>query len=463
MNTNASESGRILLVDDDQNILEVLKIRLESIGYAVVDHRSPRVAFQAFANEPFDLVITDLKMAEMDGLTLMKEILALNIDMPVLILTAHGTIANAVTAMKEGAYGYITKPFQPEELAIQVKNAIEKSHLRAEITRLQDMLEDERKKQSPIISTSPAMRNVIKTISAISNSNSTVMILGESGTGKELVAREIHHRSPRNHKNFIAVNCGAIPETLLESELFGYTKGAFTGAAKNHAGIFQRAEGGTIFLDEITETSPSFQVKLLRVLQERCVFPLGSNQEVDIDVRIIAASNQDLEQQVQTGKFREDLFYRIYVIPINLPPLRERHEDIPLLAQYFLEYYRQELHKNTIIGFQQSTLQKMLVYQWPGNIRELENKIQYALAVSNGEFINPEEMFPVLPGKAQSPATTMHDAKKQFERDYIINVLNITKGNVSQAAQLSGRHRVDFYNLIKKHQIDVNAFRHKTA
>ncbi|MBN2333225.1 MAG: sigma-54-dependent Fis family transcriptional regulator [Deltaproteobacteria bacterium] len=460
--TGAPGDGRILLVDDDPTILEVLKIRLESIGYRVADCGTPHEALKLFRGEPFDLVITDLKMEGMDGLALMKEVLAINSDMPVLILTAHGTIDNAVTAMREGAYGYITKPFQTEELAIQVKNAIEKSHLRAEITRLQQMLERERKKQSPIISTSPAMQKVIKTIQAISNTNSTVTILGESGTGKELVAREIHYLSPRAEQPFVPLNCGAIPETLLESELFGYTKGAFTGAAKNHAGIFERANGGTIFLDEITETSPSFQVKLLRVLQERSVFPLGSKEEVPVDIRIIAATNQDLEQLVAAGKFREDLYYRIYVIPLSLPPLRERQEDIPLLAQHFLDQYRQELKKE-VVGFHQKTLQQMMVYQWPGNVRELENKVQYALAVASGDVITPEEMFPASQSRPNLPATTMNDAKKQFERDYIINVLNITKGNVSQAAQLAGRHRVDFYNLIKKHQIDVALFREKSG
>jgi len=327
---------KILVVDDETNILEVLKIRLEAEGYAVTAVETAGEAISKAREEFFNLAITDLKLGSADGLELMENLLLINPDMPVIILTAYGTIESAVQAVKKGAYSYLTKPFDHKELSLQIRNALEKQRLMSRIRELQTLVQD-KYNITNIVGKSEKMKKVFEQIGQIAATDFTVYIYGESGTGKELVAKAIHCNSLRASQPFVAVNCGALPETLLESELFGHVKGAFTDAHQAKKGLFAQADKGTIFLDDISEAPPSLQIKLLRVLQEQEIRPVGSDASQKVDVRVIVATNKDLAKEVQEGRFREDLFYRIHVIPIDLPPLRERKEDIPLLADYFLK------------------------------------------------------------------------------------------------------------------------------
>src|SRR5512139_2397486 len=329
---------RVLVVDDDENILKLIKMRLEMEGYGAVTASSAEVALELARTEMFDVALLDYKLADKNGIALMSDLFQLNPEMPVIILTAYGTIKGAVEAMKKGAYGYIAKPFDYDELLLQIRNCSEKSGLSKEVRRLRTLVE-ERYGFENIIGKSEAIGKLLEQVAQAAQVDSFVYISGESGTGKELVAKSLHLASSRKNGPFVAVNCAAIPETLLESELFGYEKGAFTGATQPRRGLLAQADGGTFFLDEISEMPLTMQAKLLRVLSELVFYPLGSNRTVKADTRIIAASNKNLEEEVKQGRFREDLFYRIHVIHINVPPLRERKEDIPLLAKHFLRKY----------------------------------------------------------------------------------------------------------------------------
>ena len=386
--------GKILIVDDDANLLELMKMRLESADYEVTAAREEDNAIAALKAGAFDLCIVDLMLSNRDGITLMEEFRAVNPEVPTIILTAHGSIENAVEAMRRGAYSYLTKPFEPGDLLLQIERALENRKLNSEIKRLKVLLH-EQFDFANIIARSAKMRSVLDVVTRIAKLDSTVHLHGESGTGKELIAKAIHLASDRKDKPFVALNCAALPETLLESELFGHEKGAFTGAVKSTRGLFTQAHGGTLFLDEIGDMPLSTQSKVLRVLQERQFYPVGSEIPTEVDVRVIAATNKDLEELVKKGVFRDDLFYRIHVIPIYLPALRDRKEDIVPLVEHFLKKCSQQMKKD-VKGITPEALRKLMLHDWPGNVRELENTVEYSVAMTQKEFVTEEY---ILQGK----------------------------------------------------------------
>ena len=449
-------SPKILVVDDDKNLLELLKLRLESENYEVIAVLNEEDAVKETKKQVFDLSIIDLQLPNTDGISLMDEVHSINPEIPVIILTAYGSIESAVEAMKRGAYNYLTKPFDPRELLLQIKNALRSQGLLLEIKRLKELLE-ERYDFKNIVAKSEKMQKVLEKVSLVAKTDSTVAVLGESGTGKELIARAIHFASERKDKPFVAVHSAAIPETLLESELFGHEKGAFTGAIRTSRGFFVQAHEGTIFLDEIGDMPLSIQAKILRVLQERQFYPLGTEKPVEVDVRVIVATNRNLEVEVKEGRFREDLFYRILVIPITIPPLRERREDIPALVDLFLKEFSQQMKKE-VKGIAPAAMQKLMLHDWPGNVRELKNAIEYAITMTRHEVIT-EDL--ILQGKtlSQDPLTTLKEARDAFEKDYITRMLDITGGNISKAAKLAGKYRADFYHLLRKHNIRPENFK----
>jgi two-component system response regulator GlrR len=450
--------GTLLIVDDDRNLLELMKMRLESSGYAVTAAPDEDEAKKAVQEKAYDLAILDLQLVREDGITLMEEIHRLNPGMPVIILTAHGSIESAVDAMKRGAYTYLTKPFDARELILHVVRALENSRLSTEVVRLKGLLA-ERYDLHQIVTRSSAMQTVLEAVGRIATTDSTVYVGGESGTGKELIARAIHLASNRKDKAFVAVNCAALPETLLESELFGHEKGAFTGAVRSSKGRFAQAHEGTMFLDEIGDMSLPIQAKLLRVLQERQFYPVGGEQPVEVDVRVIVATNKDLDEQVKQGLFREDLYYRIHVIPLLLPPLRERKEDIPLLVDAFLKEFCKQMKKE-IKGLSPSALQRLMLHDWPGNVRELKNTVEYAVAMTGQEVIT-EDL--ILPTKSEQEETIkpLKEARDLFEKNYLIRLLKLTQGNVSNAATMADRYRADIYTLLKKHKINPADYKHE--
>ena len=440
---------RILVVDDDRNLLELMKMRLESLRYEVATALNEPAARELMKESPFDLSIVDLQLGDSDGISFMEELHLIRPDMPVIILTAHGSIESAVEAMKKGAYTYITKPFEAQELGLQIERALENRRLTSEIKRLKELLREEYDFEN-IVAKSDVMQRVLEMVSRVAETESTVYIHGESGTGKELIAKAIHLASARNEKPFVAINCAAIPEALLESELFGHEKGAFTGAVKSTKGLFVQAHEGTIFLDEIGDLPFATQAKLLRILQERQCYPLGGEKPVEVDVRVVVATNKDLEDLVSQGLFREDLFYRIHVIPILLPPLRERKEDIPLLAEHFLKKFNSKM-KKSVDGLTPMAMQRLMRYDWPGNVRELENTVEYAVAMSLDNMIS-EDL--VLPGKDPvAELKTLREAREEFEKAYLTDMVKLTEGNVTKAAELAGKYRADFHNLLKKYDI----------
>ncbi len=450
------DAEKILLVDDDADILEVVRARLENEGYAVATAMTADEAEAKARDEAFHLVITDLKLAASDGLELMERLLRVYPDLPVIILTGFGSIEGAVAAIQRGAYSYLTKPFEPKELLLKVRNALEKQRLTFQVRNLKTLVE-EKYGFANIVGRSEAMVRIFEQIARIARTDFTVRIFGESGTGKELVAKAIHCHGPRQNAPFVAVSCAALPETLLESELFGHEKGAFTDARQSRRGLFALADRGTVFLDEICETPPALQVKLLRVLQEHEFKPVGGERIQKVDVRVIAATNKDLKKEVEAGRFREDLFYRIQVIPLDLPPLRGRKEDIPLLVDHFLRIYGKKLGK-TIEGIAPEALQKMMLHDWPGNVRELENKIEYAVAMTQGKRISAEDIL--FPGAA--PEAEMRgygEAKDAFEKEYLIRLLNLTKGNLQGAARLAKSQRSHLYYLMNKYHLKPSDFR----
>jgi len=443
-------ASKIIVVDDDRNILELIQMRLESLGYNVVAAASEGEARTAMNSDGFDLAIIDLQLVEEDGISLMREFLADRPDMPVIILTAHGSIESAVEAMQEGAFTYLTKPFDARELALQIGRALEKKELSSEIGRLKGLL-TERYDFGNIVARSGAMQKVLEVVARIARTDSTIYIHGESGTGKELIAKAIHLGSERKNGPFVAINCAALPETLLESELFGHERGAFTGAVKTSKGLFLQAHDGSIFLDEIGDMPLSIQAKLLRVLQERKFYPVGGESPVEADVRVIVATNRELEGLVEQGLFRQDLYYRIHVIPLNLPPLRERREDIPPLVDQFVREFSDKMGKK-IKGLSNGSIKKLLRYDWPGNVRELKNVIEYAMAMTTRSVIEEDLILPSL-STEEGQIVPLKEAREEFERSYIVNLLRYTRGNVSNAADLSGKYRADLYNLLKKYDI----------
>jgi two-component system, NtrC family, response regulator GlrR len=450
---------RILVVDDDQGLLTLMKVRLVSAGYRAIVSGGGEQALAQAQEEVFDMAIVDLKLNGMNGICLLEKLLRLHPHLPVIILTAHGSIASAVEATKKGAYDYLTKPFDPKDLLHRIEKALEVRRLRGEVEQLRTLVR-ERLHPNNIVASSEKMQHILRQVEQIAVTDSTVCLYGESGTGKELIAKSIHATSRRARGPFVAINCGAIPEGLLENELFGHARGAYTGADRVQRGLLRQADGGTLFLDEIAELSPSLQVKFLRVLQEQEFYPLGAGQPTKVDFRLIAATNQDLWEAVGKGRFREDLFYRVHVIPISLPPLRERREDIPLLAHHFLQRVSRATQK-AIEGFSPEALQQLMLYSWPGNVRELANVIERAVVLASDGLLTADLL---LLGRQPSPSVKpelllFKDARAAFERGYLAQILTITRGNVSRAAELSGRHRAELYKLLHKYGLDPAAFK----
>lgn len=457
--------NKILVVDDDASILKVLKMRLEADGFLVTEKKNGKDAISISKKETFDMALLDYKLDGENGIDLMEKLLKINSEMPIIILTAYGTIETAVEAMKRGAHSYLTKPFDDAELILQVNNCLEKSKLSKEVKNLRNMV-DKQFGFDNIIGRGGKMKKVLEQVAMAAETDSTVYIEGESGTGKELIAKTLHVSSSRKNGPFVAINCAAIPETLFESELFGYEKGAFTGAAKSKKGYFSLANDGTFFLDEISEMPVSMQVKMLRILQENEFYPLGGNTKIKLNVRLIAASNTNLSEEVSKGTFREDLFYRIHVIPIKLPPLRERKESIPLLAEHFIKEFNAKMQKN-IKGITPEGMNKLINYAWPGNVRELKNVIEYSVAMATTEYL-PEDLVLQTQNFERNDSEIEKDslkplkeAKQDFEKDYLVQLLELTNGNVSQASKLAGKYRADFYDLMKKHQLKADDFRNK--
>lgn len=449
--------GKILVVDDDKNLVELIQMRLEKAGYDVATALHEDEAIEKAKEQIFDLAIVDLQLINTDGISLMEDLHRIIPEMPVIILTAYGSIESAVDAIKRGAYSYLTKPFEHQDLLLQIQKAIENRQLTSEIERLKVLL-GERFSFANVVTRSERMQKVLETISRIAPTESTVLLLGESGTGKDLIAKVIHLASGRKDKPFVAINCAALPETLLESNLFGHEKGAFSGAIRSARGLFLQANEGTIFLDEIGDMPLTIQAKVLRVLQDKQFYPVGSEKLVESDVRIIVATNKNLEEQVKQGLFREDLYYRIHVIPIHLPPLRDRKEDIPLLVDHFLDKFREKVKKE-IKGFSPQAMQKLMLHDWPGNVRELENIVEYAAAMTDKEHISEDLIFQTKVIPSVTYIKPLKEAKDIFERGYLIYLLETCKGKVSDAAKMAGKYRADFYLLLKKHDLNPDDFK----
>ncbi len=451
-------AATLLTIDDDPSILRVMGMRLGSQGYRVLSASDGRKALELAQQTEVDLAVIDHKLNDEDGVSLMEKLRELHPDLPVIILTAYGTIGNAVDAMKRGACHYITKPFNGVELIQQIEGCLGKRYPVDQTFPSEARLE-QMGAFGQLIAKSSVMKSVLVKVGQVANTDSNVYIEGESGTGKELIARSLHAASPRKDGPFVAINCAAIPENLLESELFGHEKGAFTSADRQRDGLFVRAHGGSFFLDELSELPMSMQVKLLRVLEEREFYPLGSSRKVTVDVRIIAASNRNLEQQMSAGRFREDLYYRIHVIPILLPPLRKRKADILPLAKKFLAEFSKTSGK-TVKSISPGAVQKLLTADWPGNVRELKNAMEYAVAMATGEMVTPDLITGAMSPEVDEPPP-LRDARDTFEKEYLIELLELNGGNVSQAAKMAGKYRADFYVLLRKHGLNPMDFRGK--
>jgi DNA-binding NtrC family response regulator len=448
-----NKSHKILVVDDDLEMCKLLSDVLSQEGFSALAIHQSLEASKTIKKEEFDVIVTDLRMKGLKGLDLLEEARRVAPLTPVIIITAFGTIQSAIQAMKMGAYDYITKPFQIDEFVLTVKKALENRLLKKEVVRLRKEVES-RYHFHQLIGKSPSMQSIYDLIERIGDSTSNVLITGESGTGKELVARAIHYNGIRKEGPFIPINCAAIPETLLESELFGYKKGAFTDAKTDKKGLMVEAAEGTIFLDEVTEMSPLFQAKLLRVIEEREVRPLGDTNSYPIDVRIISASNRDIESLIHQGRFREDLYFRMKVIDIELPPLRERREDIPLLVDHFINQFGNKPNRR-ISGVSEEALKILINYSWPGNVRELQNIIQRAIALCRHEVILPEDL-PSSMLREQDDESLLEKGlhKKytldQLEKEYIKKVLIEAGGNKSKAAEILGLDRKTLYRKIEE-------------
>jgi two-component system response regulator GlrR len=436
----------ILIVDDDTSLLKLLSIRLNSEGYEVVTATNVDAAIHLLTDRKFSVLLSDLRMPGKDGLYLLDYVSQYLPSLPVILITAHGSIDEAVVATEKGALGFITKPIDHLKLREALVNAIAQSTPRASAGWHQD-----------IIFRSSVMQNLIDQAGLIARRDVSVLITGASGTGKEVLAKAIHKASDRCDKPFIALNCGALPEHLLESELFGHKKGAFSGAISDHIGLFRAAEGGTLFLDEIGDMPAPLQVKLLRVLQEKALRPVGSTQTIETNVRVISATHKDINIAMQEGEFREDLYYRICVVNLHLPSLNERQEDVPVLARHLLALSAAK-HQVQVTRFSEEAMQKLCQTQWPGNIRQLVNVIEQCVALTQSPVISLSLVSQALIHNSDY-FLSLTDAKEAFERNYIARVLKMTDGIVSKAAELSGRNRTDFYKLIKKHQLNVNDYK----
>jgi two-component system, NtrC family, response regulator GlrR len=443
-----SEAARILLVDDDADLLQLIAMRLTAAGYSVTAVESGEAALASFAVSRPAAVVTDLRMHGMDGMALFDAIHRQAPSLPVVILTAHGTIPEAVAATRRGVFSFLTKPFDSKVLTDTVADALrlapgsagEAGDWRAEI-----------------VTRSAAIEHLLSQAHLVAQSDASVCIFGPSGTGKELIARALHRASRRRERPFVAVNCGAIPEGLLETELFGHKKGSFTGATQDRRGLFQAAEGGTLFLDEVGDMPPSLQVKLLRALEDRMVRAVGANEAVAVDVRIVSATHRKLEERIASGEFREDLYYRLNVVKLVVPSLAERREDIPLLAGHFLKRLAERYEKRAR-GFSPEALELLIAAPWPGNVRQLLNVVEQSVALATTEVV-PASLVRQAIDHAESSLTPLDEARRAFERDYLVQLLKLTAGNVSQASKLAGRNRTEFYRLLERHSLEPAQFK----
>jgi len=453
------ERKKILVVDDEESMRHMLTLILKREGFEVRAVEKGSQALQLVESESFDFILSDVVMPEMDGLSLLQALKQKKSDATVIMMSAYGNLDTAVEAMKRGAYDYVNKPFKPDEILLTLRKAEERENLRQQNIRLQRELVEKHSFDN-IVGKSPKMIEVYDTIEKIADYKASVLIIGESGTGKEMVARCLHYHSSRSQEAFVAVNCGAIPETLLESELFGHEKGAFTDAKKEKRGSFELAHQGTLFLDEVGELSPSAQVKLLRALQEGEVKRLGSERNLDVDVRIVAATIRDLSRSVAEGKFREDLFYRLHVLPLHLPPLRDRKEDIPLLVNHFIDKFNKEHHLSAE-GLTEEVLARLLEYSWPGNVRELENTIERAMILAQGKKIGvdclPAEVLGErAPWKKDiwGDEISIKKASRLLEGELIRRALKRTGGNRSQAAKILEISHPSLLSKIKEYGVE---------
>ncbi|WP_371193895.1 sigma 54-interacting transcriptional regulator [Glaciecola sp. SC05] len=440
------KTPRLLLVDDDESLLRLMSIRLEAEGFEVTSVDNGTQALRLMFNNDFDVVLSDLRMPGMDGLSLFDEILQQHRDLPVILMTAHGTIKDAVEATQRGVFSFLTKPVDHDELRRILLKAIEQTSK----SELGDWC-------SEIITRSPDMIKLLKQAEQIADKNVSVLINGASGTGKELLAKAIHKASNRANKPFVAINCGALPENLLESELFGHAKGAFTGAVQANPGLFREADGGTLFLDEIGDMPMSLQVKLLRALQERSIRPVGSTTSIDVDVRLISATHKDLQDAMQDNEFREDLYYRLNVVNLDIPKLKDRFEDIPLLADYLLKESAKK-HSINVRKFADDAMNMLTKADWPGNVRQLVNVVERCVALTNSKII-PASLVEQSLSQETEYWPTLTEARDSFEYRYLCRLLQLTDGNVTRASDMAGRNRTDMHKLMKKHGLNAADFR----
>ena len=449
------QTPNILIVDDDKDILKLISMRLNAAGYATVTANNGAEAMSAIMLQRPDLVISDLRMPAMDGMALLDAIQQSHPSLPVIMLTAHGSIPDAVNATQRGVFSFLTKPFDSQALLQQVASA-----LRLNGTQTHTASNEDDSWRADILTRSSTMESLLGQAKLVANTDASVFIQGESGSGKELLARAIHRYSARSAKPFVAINCGAIPENLLESELFGHSKGAFTGAINNHVGLFQSAEGGTLFLDEIGDMPQALQVKVLRALQERVIRPVGSTTNIQIDLRLISATHRNLVNEMKEGRFREDLFYRINVVSLEIPSLANRREDVSLLANHFLQVFSQK-YKKKLHSFAPDALETLITAPWPGNVRQLQNIVEQTVVLATTQVI-PVNLVQKALQEGSNSVVPLDIARQQFEFNYLINILKTTEGNVTQAARLAQRNRTEFYRLLDRHNIQASTFKNSS-
>jgi len=430
----------VLLVDDDESLLRLMTIRLQGEGYQVQSAEGGKEALRLLNTTNFDVVLSDLRMPGIDGLSLFEDIMSNGKDVPVILMTAHGTIQDAVEATQRGVFGFLTKPIDHDELRALLKKAVSQTQTLQKGSWCEQ-----------IITRSLHMEQLLDQAYRVAQRDVSVLISGASGTGKELLAKAIHKASKRANKAFVAINCGALPENLLESELFGHAKGAFTGAVNEHNGLFKEADGGTLFLDEIGDMPITLQVKLLRALQEQMIRPVGSSKQIPINVRVISATHRNLNTEMEEGNFREDLYYRLNVVNITLPSLRERAEDIPLLARFLLKQSA-ERHEVKVTRFSDDAMQILTTCMWPGNVRQLVNVVEQCVALTQAPVIGAHLVEQALSASEQR-WPTLTEARDAFEQQYLLKLLKMTDGNVTRAAELAGRNRTDMHKLMKKHEL----------
>ncbi len=456
-----TERQRILLIDNEEGLCRMMEQVLLDSGYTVKAYTSPVKAVEEFRPGSFDMVITDIKMPGMTGLEVLQKVKEISKELPVIIITAYATVEMSIQALRKGAYDMLTKPFEPDELVFRVKNALQQAHLEEENRELRREIE-EKLHFDNIIGASGALRNVLDKVAKVAGRDTSVLITGESGTGKELIAQAVHYHSPRKDKKFVAINCGSLPESILESELFGYRKGAFTGATENRQGLLEAANGGTLFLDEVGNLPMNVQKTLLRFLQEKEFTRVGETAPTRVDVRIISATNADLKEAVKKGEFREDLYYRLNVVNLHLPPLRQRTDDIPLLAAHFIHLQNLKFG-TTIKGFEKSAMQILCAFEWPGNIRHLKNVIEACMAMEGSEYISLDTLGQVIElpdgytpevchaGPVISGDLPYTAALERFERDLLCDLLKKHGGVVDMAASEAGMNMATLYRKIKKY------------